>query len=90
MAHKGVLEKALVQRDLLTSVAEFKQTFYPRKWAQYENAKIGTLKLVPAVHSVDKLRSDYTMMQSMLYGNYPDFDELMQFIKELEIRINTA
>ena len=90
MAQKGVLEKALLQKDLLAQVAEFKQTFYPRKWAQYEYARIGSLKLVPAVHSMDRLRSDYTMMQSMIFGNYPDFDEMMQFIKELETRINVA
>ena len=88
MAQKGVLEKALAQKDLLTQVAEFKQTFYPRKWAQYESARIGTLKLVPAVHSMGRLRSDYAMMRSMIYGNYPDFDEMMQFIKKLEARIN--
>ena len=88
MAHKGVLEKALAQKALLTQVAEFKQTFYPRKWAQYEDARIGTLKLVPAAHSMDRLLSDYTKMHSMIYGNHPDFDELMQYIKELEARIN--
>ena len=90
MAQKGVLEKALLQKDLLAQVAEFKQTFYPRKWAQYEYARIGSLKLVPAVHSMDRLRLDYTMMQSMIYGNYPDFDEMMHFIKKLETRINSA
>lgn len=90
MAHKGVLEKALAQKDLLTQVAEFKRTFYPRKWAQYEKARIGTLKLVPAAHSLDRLRSDYAMMHSMIYGDYPKFDEMMQFIKELETQINTT
>lgn len=88
MAHKGVLEKALDQKELLTLVADFKQTFYPRKWAQYESARIGTLKLFPAAHSMDRLRSDYARMQSMIYGDSPDFDEMMQFLKELEVHIN--
>lgn len=88
MAHRGILEKALVQKDLLVQVAVFKQTFYPRKWAQYESARIGTLKLVPAVHSIDRLRSDYVKMQSMIYGDSPDFEEMMHFIKALEIQIN--
>ena len=88
MAYKGILEKALEQKELLTQVAEFKRIFYPRKWAQYEYARVGTLKLVPAVHSMGRLRSDFTMMQSMIYGSYPDFDQMMMFIKELEIRIN--
>ena len=90
MAHKGVLEKALAQKDLLAQVAEFKRTFYPRRWARYEYAGIGTLKLVPAAHSLERLRSDYAMMQSMIYGNCPDFDEMMQFITDLESRINAA
>jgi len=90
MAHKGVLEKALVQKDLLTQVADFKQTFYPRKWAQYETARVGMLKLFPAAHSMDRLRSDYARMQSMIYGNSPDFDEMMQYIKDLEEQINTT
>ncbi len=90
MASKGVLEKAMAQKALLTQVADFKQTFYPRKWAQYELARIGTLKLIPAAHSMERLRSDYARMQSMIYGNYPDFDEMMQFIKKLETQINAA
>lgn len=90
MAQKGVLEKALAQKDLLTQVAEFKRTFYPRKWAQYEYARIGTLKLVPSAHSLERLRSDYAMMQSMIFGNYPDFDQMMLSIKELETRINAT
>ena len=90
MAQKGVLEKALAQKDLLIQVAEFKRTFYPRKWAQYEYARIGTLKLVPAAHSLERLHSDYAMMQSMIFGNYPDFDQMMLSIKELETRINAT
>ena len=90
MAHKGVLEKALAQKELLTQVAEFKRTFYPRKWAQYEHARIGTLKLFPAAHSVDILRSDYAAMQSMIYGYCPDFGEMMQYIKKLETQINES
>jgi hypothetical protein len=39
---------------------------------------------------MERLRSDYTRMRSMIYGNYPDFDDLMQFIEELEIRINAV
>lgn len=89
MAHKGVLEKALEQIDLLTQVAEFKQTFYPRKWAHYENAQIGTLKLIPTAHSMERLRSDYTKMQSMIYGNSPDFDEMIEFMGYLEKKINS-
>ena len=89
MANKGIFEKAMLQDDLLIQVAEFKRKFYPRKWARYEEARIGTLKLVPASHSMDRLRADYARMKAMIYGDYPDFDTIMGFIADLEHKINT-
>lgn len=89
MAHKGILDRALAQNGLLADVAEFKRTFYPRPWAKYELARIGTLKLYPAQHSIDRLRSDYKQMRSMIYGEYPDFEMLMSYIAELENTINS-
>ena len=50
----------------------------------WEKARIGTLKLIPASHSVERLSADYAKMLSMIYGDYPDFDELMQYINALE------
>ncbi|MCF0241782.1 MAG: nucleotidyl transferase AbiEii/AbiGii toxin family protein [Treponema sp.] len=81
-------ESAFQQRDLLQKVAEFKMKFYPRKWADYENAKIGTLKLLPPEFRFTELKKDYSDMQLMFYGDYPEFSELMDFIKELEEEIN--
>ncbi|MBQ8996371.1 MAG: nucleotidyl transferase AbiEii/AbiGii toxin family protein [Oscillospiraceae bacterium] len=89
MAQKGVLEKALVQKELLNQVVEFNKTFYPRKWAQYDHARLGSLKLVPAEHSMNQLRSDYAKMHAMIFGNYPDFDEIIHYIQKLETYINT-
>ena len=90
MAHKGILEKAMQQPDLLVRVSEFKQKFYPRKWAKYEEARMGSLRLVPAVHSLPRLKEDYEKMKEMIYGDYPAFDELMQYIARLENSINNA
>ena len=85
------------QPDLLVRVSEFKQKFYPRKWAKYEEARMGSLRLVPAVHSLPRLEEDYEKMKEMyekmkemIYGDYPSFDELMQYIARLENSINNA
>lgn len=88
MAEKGFLQKALEQPELLEQVAEFKMKFYPRKWAEYESAKVGSLKLYPAPQSIDRLRDDYKNMRNMIYGDYPEFDEILEGLKEIEKRIN--
>lgn len=62
--------------------------FYPRAWAKYEEVKEGHIKLVPPEYNLDALRSDYkSKMESMIFGDCPSFDELMQFIKEVESKL---
>ena len=63
--------------------------FYPRKWAHYELAVPGTLRLLPPEYRLDALKKDYGSMENMMFGDYPDFDSLMQFIGELELEINS-
>ncbi len=73
---------------LLQKVVEFKMKFYPRKWAYYENAVPGTLKLVPPEYRMKELRKDYAAMSKMMFYSYPNFDELMTYMHELEYEIN--
>lgn len=88
MAKLGMLDKVLAQSDLLEQVADFKAKFYPRKWARYDLARLGTLKLVPSDIHKEALRRDYAKMAGMIYGERPDFDDLMAEIAKIEAKIN--
>lgn len=88
MSKFPVKENAVRDSRLLIDVASFKEKFYPRNWARYDLARIGTIKLYPADHSIQKLREDYKAMQSMIYGEYYSFDEILRGITMLEIDIN--
>ena len=88
MSKRGVCEQAMAQSDLLEKVAEFKDRFYHQGWAKYNLARIGTIKLLPAVISIDVLRNDYAEMKPMIYGYYPSFDEILDTMEILEERIN--
>ena len=35
-----------------------------------------------------RFRDDYDSMSDMMFGEYPDFDTLIEYIKELESEIN--
>jgi len=72
----------------LRDVVEFKNRFYPRGWAQYDLARSGTLKLIPETHVMETVRADYRAMENMIFGDYPDFDEIMVILKALEDEIN--
>lgn len=89
IAYSDIKASAFRNLDLLKRVTDFKMKFYPRKWAHYELATPGTLKLVPPEYRLDALRKDYASMANMMFADYPDFDSLMKFVGELEREINS-
>ncbi len=87
MAKLGVLDRALQNPDLLDQVAAFKAKFYPQKRARYELARLGTLRLTPPDYNLKPLQRDYAAMAGMIYGERPEFEELMEEITKIEQRI---
>lgn len=88
IAHSANKQAAFDDLALLQKVVEFKMKFYPRSWAQYEAAKPGSLRLCPPIERFDALRKDYEVMQGMMFGASPSFQELMDYIKQLENELN--
>jgi hypothetical protein len=89
MVRSGVKAKAFARLDLLEAVVQFKQRFYPSGWAKYEEAKIGTLKLLPPEFRHDELRKDYTAMQNMIFEKNLSFEEIFETLEALEREINS-
>jgi hypothetical protein len=89
MANSNVKVKALADVELLEKVVAFKEKFYRCPWAKYENAKVGTMKLMPSVYNLAELKDDYEHMQNMIFGNKPTFAEMMKVIEKLEWEINS-
>ncbi|WNY27934.1 hypothetical protein MmiEs2_01130 [Methanimicrococcus stummii] len=89
IANSAFKKKMMNQIGLLEEITAFKEKFYPNSWAQYNDAKPGTLKLMPPEYNLEKLKDDYEKMKNMFF--YPDeisFDEIMKVIEDLEIEIN--
>ncbi len=88
LSRMSIRTAALTNFMLLHEVARFKMKFYRCPWARYEEAKPGTLKLLPPSHHVADLRKDYNSMQTMLFGHIPTFDAIMEGLAALEAEIN--
>jgi hypothetical protein len=88
MSQSPVRKAALSDTELMRNVVEFKKKFYPRAWANYDKAVPGTFKIVPPVHVLVSLKRDYVMMENMIFGKYPPFDEIMEVLRNLEKEIN--
>jgi hypothetical protein len=85
----GVGKKAMEDLTVLSDVVNFKNKFYSCAWANYDLAKPGTLKLVPPEHLLKGLKSDYVVMKTMIFGEYPDFERIMNSLLEFENTFNS-
>ena len=88
MANSPVKDAAFANIELLEKVVLFKEKFYRCPWAQYENAKIGTMKLMPPERNLQVLKDDYEHMQNMIFGEKIPFDIILDGIEKLEKEMN--
>lgn len=82
--------RALANLDLLSEVGHHNSVFFKAAWARYEDAKPGSLRLVPGKNLEAALRRDYAGMREMIIGTAPSFDEVLSKIVKLEAKINAA
>ena len=79
---------ALARLDLLKSVAEHKAVFFRSSPAKYDEAKPGSLRLVPPEARLKELRQDFEKMKVMYFGDPPKFDWILEQLGGLEKQIN--
>ncbi len=81
-------DRALQNLNLLTQVAHHKSVFFKSAKANYEDAKPGSLRLMPNKELTTVLRHDYTGMQEMIIRDVPTFDEILRTIETFETSLN--
>ena len=88
IANSKYKDRAFYSLDLLEKVVLFKQKFYPRKWAKYEETNSKNIRLIPDTYRLKEIEEDYKNMREMFFGDYPSFHEVMSQIMELEKEIH--
>jgi len=79
---------ALARMDLLERVVKHKKLFFASAWASYDTATPGGFRLIPPDHRIADLRRDYKEMKAMIFGVYPEWDEITDALTTLERRLN--
>ena len=88
MVDTPIYEKSLEKIALLKDVSEHKSLFFKANWAHYEEAKSGSLRLMPRDEQVSQLKTDYRQMQEMFFEDPPSFDSILEKLKIVEDKIN--
>lgn len=88
LSMSNVKDNALADLPLLDDVVRFKTRFYTCPWANYEDARPGTFKLVPQKGHIAALQQDYADMAEMFFGEVPEFGRILEILNRLESEIN--
>ena len=54
----------------------------------YDTLTLHDVQLVPEGRILEELRLDYDAMKNMIYGTKPEFDEIIECLKNLEKEIH--
>ena len=81
---------AVADRALLKDVVKNKKTFYRAPYAEYDKCLNKQMQIVPSGQTFESLRVDYEVMkqESMLYGEVPTFEAIMERLRKLEEEFN--
>lgn len=88
MGNSWVKERAFKRKELLEKDVAFKQKFYYAKGAHYETATLENIMLVPGERIHKELEDDYQAMRNMIYGNIPEFKDILVFLEKLQEEIH--
>ena len=81
-------DQAVNDLPLLARVVEHKSIYFRAAWAKYENAKKGTLKVIPTLAIHDALQHDYEQMQEMFFQAPPSWKEIIGELRHFETEFN--
>jgi hypothetical protein len=88
LAQTESANSALHRDDLRARVIAHKQVFFPAVWAHTETAVPGTFRLMPQKERSEILARDYAQMRDMFFCEPPPWNEILDGLKVLEMRIN--
>lgn len=81
-------EAMIADGDLLDQVREHNKLMFPQGWKKYDEACPGGFLIVPAEQLLEDIRRDYEKMVSMVLGDAPPFNDVIDQIGELEAKLN--
>jgi hypothetical protein len=84
LAKHPAASKAIDLHDFRERVVNWKRQFFGSSWANYDEAKPGTFRLVPPPERLPALKRDYQSMRDMYLSEPASFDDVLTTLAELE------
>lgn len=83
-----IAERAIANTALLENVVAVKLCFYYSGRANYDQCSNKAFALTPTQGMVAELKVDYANMRTMIYGDAPKFEVMVQALCDLQAQLN--
>ena len=81
-------KRAIENNELREKVRQHKLDFFKTAWKRFDLAVAGTIRIVPYDDLLKSLERDYRSMQGMMLGTAPNFNDVIEVLKQLENLLN--
>lgn len=88
MMNKGIDQTVIDDTSLYNTLLVHRSHYVKLKRVNYKDMALGKLAFLPPYQLLDNFRKDYeTMREQMIYGDAPDFNQLMDQLRELNKKL---
>lgn len=81
-------QRALSDHALARDCSRHAMMFFNSPDLDLQHARRGSYAIMPAPAMVDVLKRDYRAMAEMIFGEVPDFPDVLETVRQLELAIN--
>jgi hypothetical protein len=82
--------ETLADRALGEDCVRHARLFFDRPDFDLVSARRGSFAIAPHARMIDALRRDYDLMSAMIFGTPPAFEDILESLREIEVRVNAA
>lgn len=86
--HSPVGQRAITDHKLALDCARHALMFFNSADLDLVHAHAGSFAITPTPEMVDALRRDYHAMEGMIFGEVPEFPDILEVLNQLEHQIN--
>lgn len=91
MDRQGITEQVIADKELYKTLLKHRANYVRLKGIDYSAMELHHLSFIPHADVIEFFKSDYEKMKAeMMYGEMPEFEEMIIILRELNAKINNA
>lgn len=91
MDRQGITEQVIADKELYKTLLKHRANYVRLKGIDYSAMELHHLSFIPPDDVIEFFKSDYEKMKAeMMYGEMPEFEEMIIILRELNAKINNA